>query len=551
MNKELPSGLISVLKKCSILFFMVCSLRATAQVDACASVGWANYNNTSFAGAPTGGSSAPITVSTMTALVAAAKVSGNVIYVSGTMGSGYSNSAEIVAGQGRVNLASNVTIIGLAGATVKAFFNVKNVNNVIIRNLIIQGPGAQDIDSWDDITVDNSTNIWVDHCDIRDGEDSNFDIKNGSNNVSVTWTIFQYTAVTLAVGANNHNFSNTIGTDDGDTQDAGKLKVTFQYCWWNGAMERTPRVRFGQVHVANCLMTEAPTTTNTGGSTTGLPVSRLGISDGYNSDVRVENNNFINIDDPLDRGKESTTTPSTAVMNSINNLFTTCTGSFFTGCQGPGTCPGFTPPYTLALAANTVLNTPTFKNCVGATLTPVVGSAITCPCSSSLPVHLVSFTVQPDQNGYLLNWLAEDNTNLKNIIIESSSDGINFQENETLSKNTSSYLLPSTELTDQGAIYIKLKFVDEDGSNTYSPERTVYKKDIYKVYPNPFENHVYVTGVNQGKVVIYTIEGTKVYEGSLSESGIINLETLYKGTYFLTIIDNANNVVRRTPIIKL
>ncbi len=49
-------------------------------------------------------------------------------------------------------------------------------NNVIIRNLIFEGPGAYDVDGQDNLT-NEGTNIWVDHCEFQDGMDGNFDNK--------------------------------------------------------------------------------------------------------------------------------------------------------------------------------------------------------------------------------------------------------------------------------------------------------------------------------------------------------------------------------------
>ena len=149
--------------------FTVCLLTLTLGAqDLCSVVGWATQN-----GGTTGwGTAAPITVSTITDLQTQAKATGSkVIYVSGVLGAGVST---------RVAVAANKTIIGLPGAKLIGGFDVK-ANNVIIRNMIVQGPGAVDVNGVDCITIDKASNVWIDHCTIYDGQDGNMDITNGAN----------------------------------------------------------------------------------------------------------------------------------------------------------------------------------------------------------------------------------------------------------------------------------------------------------------------------------------------------------------------------------
>ena len=131
---------------------------------------------------------------------------------------------------------------------------MKRCSNIIVRNMTFEGPGAYDVDGRDNFVVDNSTNIWVDHCEFRDGLDGNFDIKNAADLISVTWCKFIYFKKPTAGGSggsDDHRFTNLIGSGDDATQDRGKLRITFQYCWWaEGCKARMPRVRFGKVHVA-------------------------------------------------------------------------------------------------------------------------------------------------------------------------------------------------------------------------------------------------------------------------------------------------------------
>ena len=89
-----------------------------------------------------------------------------------------------------IPVGSNKSIIGLPGATISnlhrdenaGIFLLRDSDNVIIRNLTLKGPGAYDIDANyadNNISVTGSTRIWVDHCDIQDGNDYTYCIGYG------------------------------------------------------------------------------------------------------------------------------------------------------------------------------------------------------------------------------------------------------------------------------------------------------------------------------------------------------------------------------------
>lgn len=132
--------------------------------------------------------------------------------------------------------------------------------NIILRNITIEGPGAYDVDGDDALLFQECSRIWVDHCDIMDGLDSNLDANNGSDYLSITWTRFRYLKDPKSGGsggAADHRFCCTWGASDKKKDvSGGKLNTTFANCWWGeGVMERAPRVRFGKVHVVNCYYT--------------------------------------------------------------------------------------------------------------------------------------------------------------------------------------------------------------------------------------------------------------------------------------------------------
>ncbi len=139
---------------------------------------------------------------------------------------------------------------------------LKQCKNIIIRNLHFESGGVLDIDGFDNLCLDQSSNIWVDHCDFQDGTDGNFDITNQSDSISVSWCKFWYEKYDHGVagsgdGSSYHALSNLIGSSNDESRkelDGGKLNVTFYNCFWaQGCASRMPLLRFGKVHSFNCL----------------------------------------------------------------------------------------------------------------------------------------------------------------------------------------------------------------------------------------------------------------------------------------------------------
>lgn len=249
------------------------------------------------ASATGGGSATPVVVSTYTAFknaLQSTSPTNAVVIVSGTIDCTYLS----------VQL-NNKTILGLPGARLRnnqitagnstisaansGILNIKpGSNNVIIRNLIFEGPGAYDVDGRDNLT-NEGTNIWVDHCEFQDGMDGNFDIKGAGDNVTVSWCKFTYLKPAIpggSGGSNDHRFSNLVGSSATDTPADGNYSVTFQNCFWaTGCKDRMPRARNAQLHLLSCYFN-----VNVSGS------KAIGLGGGVNnSTCFVQNSHFANV----------------------------------------------------------------------------------------------------------------------------------------------------------------------------------------------------------------------------------------------------------------
>ena len=218
---------------------------------------YSSENAWGYAGNVTGGGSAtPTLVSSVSALEKALNKQKNKVVII-TKDLTFSSMTTIQDAQ-------NLTIMALPG--VKLISNqqesntgilfIKRTSNVILRNLTFVGPGAYDIDGNDNLCFENVTNAWVDHCDFQDGVDGNFDIKGQSDNISVTWCRFRYLKSPRAGGsggADDHRFSNLVGSSSSDKPADGTYNITYGFCWWDeGCKQRMTRCRNALIHYLNC-----------------------------------------------------------------------------------------------------------------------------------------------------------------------------------------------------------------------------------------------------------------------------------------------------------
>ncbi|HET8932761.1 MAG TPA: hypothetical protein VFN67_04940 [Polyangiales bacterium] len=290
----------------------------TAGSGQCKAIGWATRDGrTGGAVEVTGGGDAKPTVVSSFAELQAAAMDGQpqVIHVDGTVGAGWSGTSG-----DRLEVGSNKTIVGLKpGTQLRAAIHVSGSSNVIIRNLVIKGPGSNSDQAWDNLNIEGSSkNIWIDHCEFWDGQDGNADVVKGADNVTFTWNIFGYRT------SGEHNFSNLVASSDDEPQSEGKLDITLMFNWFTGIAQRQPRCRYGDIHVVNNLFTVDG------------QKSDYGISAGKNCRVLTEANHFIDIKSPI-----YTSHASGSAANELrgDNVFENTTGN----TTGYGTA--FEPPY--------------------------------------------------------------------------------------------------------------------------------------------------------------------------------------------------------------
>jgi pectate lyase len=122
---------------------------------------------------------------------------------------------------------------------------INRESNIIVRNMKISHVLAKNGDA---ITVQASTNIWIDHCELssdmdhdKDYYDGLCDITHSSDFVTVSHTLFH-----------DHWKASLVGhSDRNGAEDTGRLHVTYANNHWKDVNSRAPSIRFGTGHVYN------------------------------------------------------------------------------------------------------------------------------------------------------------------------------------------------------------------------------------------------------------------------------------------------------------
>jgi len=186
-------------------------------------------------------------------------------------GRAFADSAD-QARRGVVRIPSNTTLLGVAPGAgfVNASLMVAGVEQVIVRHLSIRNPcdieprwdpndGARGNwnSAFDAISVRDARHVWIDHNSFTDApetddrapivngkarqcHDGALDITQGADLVSVTYNHFA-----------QHEKNMLIGAGDRFTGDQGRLRITLKGNLFEDVAERSPRVRYGQVHLFN------------------------------------------------------------------------------------------------------------------------------------------------------------------------------------------------------------------------------------------------------------------------------------------------------------
>lgn len=230
--------MLKLIKKCSTFILLIAAFKAVAAPD---------FSCVGFGAGTTGGEGgSEVTVTGLSQLISEAGSDGKKIIKIGQ---------TIEASGTIVEISNDKSIIGVGdkGFLKGIGFHMKNVKNVIIRNLKMTmiGGGASDIISGETTSSNTGGNYWIDHCEFyneyptlpasaskKDKYDGIMDFKKQVANITISWCY-----------VHDHWKCSLIGfSTDKDPYDR---KITYHHNWFQNIKSRAPSYRAGTGHIYN------------------------------------------------------------------------------------------------------------------------------------------------------------------------------------------------------------------------------------------------------------------------------------------------------------
>jgi hypothetical protein len=164
---------------------------------------------------------------------------------------------------------------------------------------------------------------------------------------------------------------------------------------------------------------------------------------------------------------------------------------------------------------------------------------VTYPCA--LPVELISFDANCDNDRVNLTWNTASEINNHYFTVGKSKDGVNYEVIGTVTGGGNSNQSRTYSFVDpqpsEGTVYYYLKQTDYDGTVEYLDLATVNCSEapMFSIYPNPGSGVFMIDGVQPGDQVIITdLLGQVIFQtNATAEKMEINLEEQLGGTYFV------------------
>jgi hypothetical protein len=163
-----------------------------------------------------------------------------------------------------------------------------------------------------------------------------------------------------------------------------------------------------------------------------------------------------------------------------------------------------------------------------------------------LPVKFTSISVQKTNDGAKLSWIAANQTNLNEYVIEKSLNGVEFTSIQNVkATNQDSYSFLDKNIV-AGNNYYRIKAVDNDGKFLYSKTVSFNNKNevALSIYPSPAKNQVVINNLtgNNNISIVNTIGQIVLQKSNVSTSSInVDISTLQNGVYSVIINNNGEN----------
>ncbi len=177
-----------------------------------------------------------------------------------------------------------------------------------------------------------------------------------------------------------------------------------------------------------------------------------------------------------------------------------------------------------------------------------------------LPVNLLSFTADCSENLITLNWSTGSENNNNFFSVESSRDGINWNNIGHVIAAGNSSSINNYSLVDLmqyfGITYYRLKQTDFDGAiRTFSPisiEKCFFSETDLTIFPNPVKSTFKIDFKGNTddilSVLVCDIQGNQICSTAVFSSEI-NFENVNDGIYFLHLVLKTRRITTKFSVL--
>ncbi len=154
----------------------------------------------------------------------------------------------------------------------------------------------------------------------------------------------------------------------------------------------------------------------------------------------------------------------------------------------------------------------------------------------TLPINFLYFDIKSTSYGYELAWNVAQKHEVKEFVVEASTDGLRFEAVANAHVGNQ-YKLYGQELpTESEHLYYRIKCVDMNGKVTYSNVKAIESNaSAIKVYPNPSSEGFNIEADCSGIFTIFAVNGSTVHSGSFENNFAIKADELKSGIYILKL----------------
>ena len=192
------------------------------------------------------------------------------------------------------------------------------------------------------------------------------------------------------------------------------------------------------------------------------------------------------------------------------------------------------------------------------------GSSVTSIAKNfTLPLKLLSFSAQKENNNVLLNWQTANEVNVSHFNIQRSfpeqsgvKDFITIGNAKAQNKSSNEYsFYDSPPVEGLGVVYYRIQSIDFDGKTSYSETRTINLKpqtsNSVSIYPNPAKDFVSVECKGAKELMIVDYLGRVVFQStSIRQQLTVNTKQFNKGVYIVKVIMNNGDVKTEKLIVE-